>query len=80
MSWDRPPKLSATASRSCHRRIVSCGHRQHPVNNLTTRNNQGQREVAALMASIREVDPLPFAHENSEWVELFDSPRGGMYT
>ncbi|MFE4673879.1 SUKH-4 family immunity protein [Streptomyces sp. NPDC056721] len=35
-----------------------------------------QREVEALMASIREVDPLPFAHEYSEWVELFDNLRG----
>ncbi|MER7196178.1 SUKH-4 family immunity protein [Streptomyces sp. CB01635] len=51
-----------------------------PCQQRTTRNSQGQQEVEALMAGIREVDPLPFAHENSEWVELFDNPRGGMYT
>ncbi|WP_394428886.1 SUKH-4 family immunity protein [Streptomyces sp. SGAir0957] len=39
-----------------------------------------QQEVEALMARIREVDPLPFAHEYSEWVELFDNLQGGMYT
>ncbi|MFB6671222.1 SUKH-4 family immunity protein [Streptomyces sp. NPDC056390] len=39
-----------------------------------------QQEVEALMASIREIDPLPFAHEYSEWAELFDNLRGGMYT
>ncbi|MGW6359365.1 SUKH-4 family immunity protein [Streptomyces sp. NPDC055092] len=39
-----------------------------------------RQEVEALMASIREVDSLPFAHEYSEWVELFDNLRGGIYT
>ncbi|MFF0159185.1 SUKH-4 family immunity protein [Streptomyces sp. NPDC005263] len=39
-----------------------------------------KREVDELAAGIRLVDPLPFAHEYSEWVELFDNLEGGMYT
>ncbi|QKW28789.1 SUKH-4 family immunity protein [Streptomyces seoulensis] len=39
-----------------------------------------KREVDALMAGIRLVDPLPFAHEYSEWVELFDNLEGGVFT
>lgn len=38
-----------------------------------------RREVEALMAGIREADPLPFANEYSEWNELFDNLRSGMY-
>lgn len=39
-----------------------------------------KREVDAIHDAIRLVDPLPFAHEYSEWVELFDSLEGGVYT
>lgn len=39
-----------------------------------------RQEVDALMAGLRAVDPLPFAHEYSEWVELFNNLHGGMYT
>ncbi len=39
-----------------------------------------KREVGAIHNVIRLVDPLPFAHEYSEWVELFDSLEGGIYT
>ncbi|MEU0602472.1 SUKH-4 family immunity protein [Streptomyces sp. NPDC006393] len=39
-----------------------------------------KREVDAMMADIRLTDPLPFAHEYSEWVELFDNLEGGIYT
>ncbi|WP_428950515.1 SUKH-4 family immunity protein [Streptomyces sp. cg35] len=39
-----------------------------------------RQEVEALMAYIREVDPLPFANQYSEWNELFDNLQGGMYT
>lgn len=39
-----------------------------------------KREVDHMMAGIRLVDPLPFAHEYSEWVELFDNLEGGIYT
>ncbi|MEU0071194.1 SUKH-4 family immunity protein [Streptomyces sp. NPDC006332] len=38
-----------------------------------------KREVDELTAGIRLVDPLPFAHEYSEWVELFDNLEGGLY-
>lgn len=30
-------------------------------------------------AAVEAVDPLPFAHEESEWVRLFDSMAAGMY-
>jgi hypothetical protein len=39
-----------------------------------------RNEVQALRAEIRSVDPLPFSHEYSEWVELFDNLEGGIYT
>jgi hypothetical protein len=39
-----------------------------------------KREVDALLDEIRRIDPLPFAHEYSEWVELFDSLEGGIFT
>ncbi|MEU5084971.1 MULTISPECIES: SUKH-4 family immunity protein [Streptomyces] len=39
-----------------------------------------KREVAALLDGIRRIDPLPFAHEHSEWVELFDNLEGGVFT
>ncbi|MFD4341204.1 SUKH-4 family immunity protein [Streptomyces anulatus] len=39
-----------------------------------------KREVDAIHDAIRLVDPLPFAHEYSEWVELFDNLEGGVYT
>lgn len=39
-----------------------------------------KREVDAMMAGIRLVDPLPFTHEYSEWVELFDNLEGGVFT
>ncbi|MEV5429754.1 SUKH-4 family immunity protein [Streptomyces sp. NPDC052701] len=39
-----------------------------------------KREVGALMDEIQSVDPLPFAHEYSEWVEMFDNLEGGIYT
>lgn len=39
-----------------------------------------KREVNALMDGIRLIDPLPFAHEYSEWVELFDNLEGGIFT
>lgn len=39
-----------------------------------------KREVGAIHDAIRLVDPLPFAHEYSEWVELFDALEGGVYT
>jgi hypothetical protein len=39
-----------------------------------------KREVDAMTADIRLTDPLPFAHEYSEWVELFDNLEGGIYT
>ncbi len=39
-----------------------------------------KREVDDMTAAIRLVDPLPFAHEYSEWVELFDNLEGGIYT
>ncbi|MFI1186831.1 SUKH-4 family immunity protein [Streptomyces californicus] len=39
-----------------------------------------KREVDAIHNAIRLVDPLPFAHEYSEWVELFDNLEGGIYT
>lgn len=38
-----------------------------------------KREVGAIHDAIRLVDPLPFAHEYSEWVELFDTLEGGVY-
>ncbi|MFD0420976.1 SUKH-4 family immunity protein [Streptomyces parvus] len=38
-----------------------------------------KREVDAIHDAIRLVDPLPFAHEYSEWVELFDNLEGGIY-
>ncbi|MEU2441340.1 SUKH-4 family immunity protein [Streptomyces rubradiris] len=37
-------------------------------------------EVGALLDGIRRIDPLPFAHEHSEWVELFDNLEGGIFT
>jgi hypothetical protein len=39
-----------------------------------------KREVDALRDGIRRTDPLPFAHEHSEWVELFDNLEGGIFT
>jgi hypothetical protein len=39
-----------------------------------------KREVDDMMSGIRLVDPLPFANEYSEWVELFDNLEGGIYT
>ncbi|MFD3793314.1 SUKH-4 family immunity protein [Streptomyces californicus] len=39
-----------------------------------------KREVDAIHDAIRLVDPLPFAHEYSEWVEIFDNLEGGIYT
>ncbi|WP_354671422.1 SUKH-4 family immunity protein [Streptomyces sp. CSDS2] len=39
-----------------------------------------KREVGALLDAIRRIDPLPFAHEHSEWVELFDNLEGGVFT
>ncbi|MFH9133942.1 SUKH-4 family immunity protein [Streptomyces sp. NPDC017524] len=39
-----------------------------------------KREVDAIRDAIRLVDPLPFAHEYSEWVEIFDNLEGGIYT
>ncbi|MET8845047.1 SUKH-4 family immunity protein [Streptomyces rubiginosohelvolus] len=39
-----------------------------------------KREVDAIHDAIRLVDPLPFAHEYSEWVEMFDNLEGGIYT
>uniref|UniRef100_A0AAU2VTH3 SUKH-4 family immunity protein n=1 Tax=Streptomyces sp. NBC_00008 TaxID=2903610 RepID=A0AAU2VTH3_9ACTN len=39
-----------------------------------------KREVDAIHDAIRLVDPLPFAHEYSEWVELFDNLEGGIYS
>ncbi|MFE9458635.1 SUKH-4 family immunity protein [Streptomyces californicus] len=39
-----------------------------------------KREVDDIRNAIRLVDPLPFAHEYSEWVELFDNLDGGIYT
>ncbi|GHA12846.1 SUKH-4 family immunity protein [Streptomyces echinoruber] len=39
-----------------------------------------KREVDALMAGIRLVDPLPFSHEYSEWVEIFDNLQIRIYT
>jgi hypothetical protein len=39
-----------------------------------------KREVDDMMSGIRLVDPLPFAHDYSEWVELFDNLEGGIYT
>ncbi|MEU0333997.1 SUKH-4 family immunity protein [Streptomyces sp. NPDC006193] len=39
-----------------------------------------KREVGALTNEIRLVDPLPFSHEYSEWVELFDNLEGGIFT
>lgn len=39
-----------------------------------------KREVDAIHDAIRLVDPLPFAHECSEWVEIFDNLEGGIYT
>ncbi|MFI6358042.1 SUKH-4 family immunity protein [Streptomyces sp. NPDC050743] len=38
------------------------------------------QEVEALMADIRRIDPLPFAHAYSEWNELFDNLGTGIYT
>ncbi|MFJ9107351.1 SUKH-4 family immunity protein [Streptomyces sp. NPDC102283] len=39
-----------------------------------------KREIGAIHEAIRLVDPLPFAHEYSEWIELFDALEGGVYT
>ncbi|MEI5034927.1 SUKH-4 family immunity protein [Streptomyces sp. S1A(2023)] len=39
-----------------------------------------KREVDAIHEAIRLVDPLPFAREYSEWVEMFDNLEGGIYT
>ncbi|MFJ8844562.1 SUKH-4 family immunity protein [Streptomyces cyaneofuscatus] len=39
-----------------------------------------KREVDAIHDANRLVDPLPFAHEYSEWVEIFDNLEGGIYT
>ncbi|MBK3559094.1 SUKH-4 family immunity protein [Streptomyces sp. MBT56] len=39
-----------------------------------------KREVDAIHDAIRLMDPLPFAHEYSEWVELFDNLEGGIFT
>ncbi|MEV7110040.1 SUKH-4 family immunity protein [Streptomyces anulatus] len=39
-----------------------------------------KREVDAIHDAIRLVDPLPFAHECSEWVEMSDNLEGGIYT
>ncbi|MGV9357212.1 SUKH-4 family immunity protein [Streptomyces misionensis] len=39
-----------------------------------------RQEVEALMADIRQVDPLPFDHELSEWRELFENLWTGIYT
>ncbi|MGW6582825.1 SUKH-4 family immunity protein [Streptomyces globisporus] len=39
-----------------------------------------KRGFGAIHNVIRLVDLLPFAHEYSEWVELFDSLEGGIYT
>ncbi|MEU0333998.1 SUKH-4 family immunity protein [Streptomyces sp. NPDC006193] len=39
-----------------------------------------RREVEALMAGIRDVDPLPFAHEHSGWNEMFENLWMGIYT
>ncbi|MBK0373766.1 SUKH-4 family immunity protein [Streptomyces sp. RB110-1] len=39
-----------------------------------------KREVDAIHDAICLVDPLPFAHEYSEWVEMFDNLEGGIYT
>jgi hypothetical protein len=39
-----------------------------------------KHEVNALMEGIRLIDPLPFAHEYSEWVELFENLEGGIFT
>ncbi|GHE24098.1 SUKH-4 family immunity protein [Streptomyces thermodiastaticus] len=37
-------------------------------------------EVQALKDEIQRIDPLPFAHEHSEWIELFDNIEAGVYT
>ncbi|MGY1583728.1 SUKH-4 family immunity protein [Streptomyces sp. MN13] len=39
-----------------------------------------QREVETLLADIKQADPLPFAHELSEWNELFENLSTGVYT
>nr|WP_330338508.1 SUKH-4 family immunity protein [Streptomyces sp. NBC_00557] len=39
-----------------------------------------RREVEVLMADIRRIDPLPFAHEQSTWNELFENLWMGIYT
>ncbi|MFD5904011.1 SUKH-4 family immunity protein [Streptomyces microflavus] len=39
-----------------------------------------KREVDTIHDAIRLVDPLPFAHEYSEWVEMFNNLEGGVYT
>ncbi|MFB8072554.1 SUKH-4 family immunity protein [Streptomyces californicus] len=39
-----------------------------------------KREVDAIRDAICLVDPLPFSHEYSEWVETFDNLEGGIYT
>ncbi|PRH79294.1 hypothetical protein C6N75_10210 [Streptomyces solincola] len=39
-----------------------------------------KREVDALTAEIRLTDPLPFRHELSEWIEIFENLEGGIYT
>ncbi|MFG2600213.1 SUKH-4 family immunity protein [Streptomyces sp. NPDC048462] len=39
-----------------------------------------KRDVDAIHDAIRLVDPLPFAHEYSEWVEMFGNLEGGIYT
>ncbi|MFI9341049.1 SUKH-4 family immunity protein [Streptomyces sp. NPDC052773] len=39
-----------------------------------------RREVETLLADIRQADRLPFAHELSEWNELFENLATGVYT
>jgi hypothetical protein len=36
-----------------------------------------QQRIQALRAEIESVDPLPFAHEYSEWVDLFENLEAG---
>lgn len=54
-----PPKLSATASRSCHRRVANCGHRQHPVNNLTTPQHLGMPTFRERAERAPDLQALP---------------------
>ncbi|MFD8909868.1 SUKH-4 family immunity protein [Streptomyces sp. NPDC059575] len=69
--------LHGDVSSLAHTTIAFLGHVDSLAEHADARR---RREVEALVTRIRHVDPLPFRHEHSTWIELFDNLECGLYT